>query len=161
MRCGGLCGAVRGPSVVYGERELRQQRALVRLAHGADVHRHRGPDGCHQGCGRRLVVRHGSDVSDIGGCHRSSGGRDRGGARSALGGEVCGPRARERGEEPAALLLAPEARPLAQLVGDRDEDDVDGQVGVLAVDTVQDAPLGRNRVGLGEYDEVRSALTRA
>ena len=44
-------------------------------------------------------------------CHRSSGGRDRGGTRSARGGEEGGPRGRELGEEHAALLLAPGARP--------------------------------------------------
>ena len=48
---------MRGPSVVHGECELRQQRALVCLAHGVDVHRHRGPGSGHRGRGRRLVVR--------------------------------------------------------------------------------------------------------
>ena len=91
------------------------------------------PGGGHRGRGRRLVVRLGSNGSGIGGCHRSSGGRDRGGARNACGGEEGGPRGRELGEEHAALLLAPEARPLAQLVGDGDKDGVDGQVGGLAV----------------------------
>ena len=70
-------------------------------------HRHRGPSGGHRGRGRRLVIFRGRYGSSIGGYNRSSGGRDRGGARSALGCEECGPRGSERGEEHADLSLPP------------------------------------------------------
>ena len=116
--------------MVHGEREFYQRRALVCLAHCVDVHRHRGPGGGH-------LVRLGSNDSGTGGCHRSSGGRDRGGARSVRGGEEGGPRECGRSKEHAALILAPEARPLARLIGDRGDDGVDGQVGGLAVQELE------------------------
>jgi len=79
----GLYGALRGSSVVHVERELRKQRALVRLARGVHVHRHRGPGGSHRGRSKRWWSASAAMAAAATGAIAAAV-DDRGGARSVL-----------------------------------------------------------------------------